>query len=217
VKSNFQSQRFYDAVAPDYDDIVGESSYADELEPILSSYATKIHRVLDVGAGTGKSIEGILECVRPDSIVAVDISGGMLDELKDKYPNVEVVHGDVLDYVETDPKPFDLITAFSVFELLWDLKTVLAALAHKLNPGGVFAFTYEPLLPDHPTQDSPETTYHVEGHPSLTYTMYRRRPERMRKWLRDNGLRIIEKHKVKNAYEREDGWVELRFIAAVSS
>jgi predicted TPR repeat methyltransferase len=216
VKSNFQSQRFYDLVAPEYDDIVGEASYADELEPILAPHATKIHRVLDVGAGTGKSIEGILECVRPDSIVAVDISASMLDELKEKYPNVEAVHGDVLDYIQSDPKPFDLITAFSVFELLWDLETVIASLASKLNPGGVFAFTYEPMLAGHPTQGAPETTYQVEGHPDLTYTMYRQVSKRVRAWLRQNDLRILGKHKIPNAYERDDGWVELRFVAARS-
>ncbi|MBV8372578.1 MAG: class I SAM-dependent methyltransferase, partial [Candidatus Eremiobacteraeota bacterium] len=109
MKSNFQSLRFYDAVAPEYDEIVGDTTYAVELEPFLAPRAGSIRRVLDVGAGTGKTIEAVLELVEPDAIVAVDISDGMLEELAKKYPHVETVCDDVLDYLARDPEPFDLI------------------------------------------------------------------------------------------------------------
>jgi len=215
MKSNFQSRRFYDTVAPEYDEIVGESTYVNELEPLLAPRVRSIQRVLDVGAGTGNSIEGILVWTRPTTIVGVDISKPMLDELREKYPQVEIVHADILEYLARDPEPFDLITAFSVLELLWDFESVAGALARKLNSGGIFAFTYEPLLPDHATQGLPETTYRVEDEDDLTYTMYRVAPDRVNAWLHRSGLQVIVERTIAQAYERDDGAVELCFVAAL--
>ena len=107
-----------------------------------ASQESAICRVLDVGAGTGKTIDCILSVARPETLVAVDVSAPMLHELGKKYPQVEIVHGDVFAYIATDPKPFDLITAFSVLELLCDFEPAIDAISRKLNPGGLFIFTY---------------------------------------------------------------------------
>ncbi|MBV8372289.1 MAG: hypothetical protein JOY69_03435, partial [Candidatus Eremiobacteraeota bacterium] len=95
------------------------------------------------------------------------------------------------------------------------LEPVIASLAAKLNPGGVLAFTYEPLLPDHATQNRPETTYRVEDSPRLKYTMYREVPGRVLDWIARAGLLVLEHRALPNEYERDDGPVELRFVAAL--
>lgn len=212
MKTNVQSQRFYDLVAPQYDHITRRDSYAHDLAPFLASHASAIRRVLDVGAGTGKTIESLFGVVRPERVVAVDVSAPMLHELAKKYPQVEIVHGDILAYIATEPKPFDLITAFSVLELLCDFEPVIDALAHKLNPGGLFIFTYEPILPQRPTQASAETTYW--SLPDAPYTMFRRHPESVIAMLEHNGLRTLRHEPIPRAYRRDDGSVELRFVAA---
>ena len=145
--------------------------------------------LLDVGAGTGKTIDCILSVARPETLVAVDVSAPMLHELGKKYPQVEIVHGDVFAYFATDPKPFDLITAFSVLELLCDFEPAIDAISRKLNPGGLFIFTYGPILPQRRTQASAETTYW--SLPVAPYTMYRQRPDCVLAALARNRLRTL--------------------------
>lgn len=213
MSDNAQSRAFYDAVATDYDEIVGFSSYVGELEPFLRQPATKISRVLDVGAGTGHSIEGILVWTRPVSVVAVDVSAPMLAQLQTKFPQVETVHGDILDYLATAPEPFDLITAFSVFELLSDFNDVIAAVARALTPGGILAFTYEPLRKKHAAQNAAESRYSDED-VGVDYTIYRRRPKDVRAMLERCGLTIVAEYKLPDAYDRYGTSVDLRFVAA---
>ncbi|MGA8535651.1 MAG: class I SAM-dependent methyltransferase [Candidatus Tumulicola sp.] len=212
MKDNFQSQKFYDLVAPKYDEIVGQDSFADDLEPFLTPRASEIHRALDIGAGTGKTIDGVLAWVEPETIVAVDISAHMLLELKKKHARIDIYHGDVLEYLAGDPEPFDLITAFCVFQLLPDLDPVIVSLARKLNPGGLFVFIYEPIIAHHPTQSSAETMDWVL--PEAPRSIYRRHPEHILTVLRRSGLRILEDRALPNAGQRSGEWIEERFVAA---
>ncbi|MBV8372576.1 MAG: class I SAM-dependent methyltransferase [Candidatus Eremiobacteraeota bacterium] len=211
---NFQSKTFFNAVATEYDAIVGEVPYAAELEPFLNAKAG-IGRMLDVGAGTGKSIEAVLRYAKPEAIVAVDISREMLERLAEKYPSVEIVHSDVAQYLATDPEPFDLITAFGVFELLPEVAPLLGALTGKLKPGGLFCFSYEPLLVQHSTQGRSETTYRIDVSPNVTYTMYRLPAARVLGWVAGCDLLTLAHRALPDAYVREDGPVELRFVAAL--
>ena len=213
-KASYQSQLFYDLVAPRYDEIVGEDSYADELHPFIAPRASEICRVLDIGAGTGKTIAGILAWAEPETVVAVDVSARMLRELRKKYPNVEIYHGDVLEYLAGDPKPFDLITAFSVFEFLRDLDPVIAALARNLSAGGLFVFIYEPIIAHDPIQSLPETIDWAL--PNAPRTIYRRHPEQILTVLQRNGLRVLEDRALPNAGRGRRGWIEQRLVAATN-
>lgn len=211
---NRQSRAFYDIVADDYDDIVGENSYVRELETLLAKRSGAIRRFLDVGAGTGHTVESVLVWVRPESVVAVDISAPMLAQLHAKFPHVEIVHADVLEYLERDPEPFDLITAFSVFELLEDFESVATTLAGNLRPNGILAFTYEPLLADHPAQARAETTYRDNLY-EAEFTIFRRAPSEVVDWLQRAGLHLIAQRLLPREYERYDeGFVQLQFVAA---
>jgi predicted TPR repeat methyltransferase len=215
MSSNSQSRKFYDLVASKYDEIVGSDSYADLLEPFLASRSSEIKRVLDIGAGTGKTVDGVLAWAEPETIVAVDISAYMLVELKKKHPRVEIYQGDVLEYLASVPKPFDLITAFSVFELVDNLDAVLAALARRLNPGGLLVFIYEPIIAQYPRQSTAETVdWSLADAPR---TIYRRHPEQILALLQRCGLGVLEDRRLPNAALRGGAWIEQRFVAAINS
>lgn len=207
--------KFYDLVASKYDEIVGEDAYAALLGPLLIPLAHRVHRVLDIGAGTGKTIEAVLAFVKPDAVVAVDVSARMLAELKKKRPCAETYRGEVGDYFATRPDPFDVITAFSVFELLSDVDAAVASLARNLKAGGLFACIYEPIIARRAAQAAAQSVdWAIAEAPR---TIYRRHPSDMTALLRRNGLHIVEDRVLPNASYGAAGWVDQRFLAATAA
>ncbi|NUS14366.1 MAG: methyltransferase domain-containing protein [Streptomyces sp.] len=95
-------------------------------------------RVLDAGCGTGRDTEGLLDVLPRGSVVAVDGSVRMLDQLRERLAGrldrVEVVHADL-----TGPLPFDgeVDAVFSVAAFHWieDHAALFASLAGRMRPG----------------------------------------------------------------------------------
>jgi predicted TPR repeat methyltransferase len=98
-------------------------------------------RVLDLGCGTGLMGEAIHD--RADEIAGVDLSARMVEAAKQKNIYARLLIGDLVECIETEIEPFDLILAADVFVYLPDLRPVLGAAAKKLKPSGLFAFTTE--------------------------------------------------------------------------
>lgn len=89
-------------------------------------------RVLDVGAGTGLTLD--LGLAHPDRYTAVDPSPAMLDELLRKHPTVRDVHREPF----TAGSPFtgyDLIVALFGAASYLD-PAALQSIPGRLNPGG---------------------------------------------------------------------------------
>jgi trans-aconitate 2-methyltransferase len=95
-------------------------------------------RVLDAGCGTGRDTEGLLDRLPNGSVVAVDGSVHMLEQLRERLAGrldrVEVVHADL-----TGPLPFDgeVDAVFSVAAFHWieDHAALFASLASRMRPG----------------------------------------------------------------------------------
>jgi predicted TPR repeat methyltransferase len=78
-------ERFFDTVAPRYDEIVGGNGWpANDLlrEELAGVQAAS---VLDLGAGTGRTCEAILEETSRGCVVVVDVSTEMLKRLRERY------------------------------------------------------------------------------------------------------------------------------------
>lgn len=140
---------FYDGLAGSYDreqEKGGASRLRrNELEAVrrrIDGLLSAADSVLEIGAGTGRFT--LLLAGRVESVVAVDLSGGMLALLEAKaraagLTRIRTVQGDAarLSY----GTEFDAVCAFSSLEYFRDLPGLFAHLATQLKPGGLLYFT----------------------------------------------------------------------------
>lgn len=129
-----QQRRYFDSVA----DVFAAAPPADVLERLgrivaLAGLAAG-ERVLDVGAGTGVLVPFILRS-KPSRLVACDLSPGMLARLRQRFPQVETVEGDIAT-LEMPEGSFDVVFLNAVFPNLADKPAALRNLARLLSPGG---------------------------------------------------------------------------------
>ena len=131
----------YNRVHGDYDDF-WLSEAARPIEELVAKLPLRgDERVFEAGCGTGYGTALLAE--RGASVVAADISEGMIAEARRRLDargldNVEFVVGDALD-VAHDRGPFDLV--FSTWVLGYiPLAPFFAVAGGELNPGGRLAF-----------------------------------------------------------------------------
>jgi predicted TPR repeat methyltransferase len=98
-------------------------------------------RVLDLGCGTG--LMGEVMRGRADELVGVDLSPAMLAAAERKRIYDRLVVGDLVSFLATEDRPFDLIVAADVFVYLDDLVPVLRSAARRLAASGAIAFSAE--------------------------------------------------------------------------
>ena len=124
---------FFDSLADRWDELCTHD--ADKINTILEQ--TTLHkglRILDIGCGTGV-LEKYLLPYSPASIVAIDISGQMIEMTKSKYATsiVDFRQANVLDMKE---ELFDYIIAYSVFPHFEHQQETISHLADLLVPDG---------------------------------------------------------------------------------
>ncbi|NOZ01441.1 MAG: methyltransferase domain-containing protein [Deltaproteobacteria bacterium] len=96
--------------------------------------------LLDVGAGTGLLTGGI--CARVRSITALDDSGGMIDELREKSRNwsgcrVVPIKADIMTF-RTDQRFHGIVSSMTMHHIR-DTDAFFVKLASLLEPGGFVA------------------------------------------------------------------------------
>jgi predicted TPR repeat methyltransferase len=101
----------------------------------------RFDRALDLGCGTGLMGEGIRG--RADELVGVDLSPAMLAAAERKRIYDRLAAGDLVSFLATEERPFDLIVAADVFVYLDDLAPVLHLAARRLAASGAIAFSVE--------------------------------------------------------------------------
>jgi ubiquinone/menaquinone biosynthesis C-methylase UbiE len=102
-------------------------------------------RVLEMGCGTGD----LLNSVKPAYGVGIDFSQNMLDIAKKKYPSLNFVVADAIDY-STEEK-FDYIIISDLLCSLWDIQAFFQNLKKLTSPGtkiiiSTYNFFWEPIL-----------------------------------------------------------------------
>ena len=134
----------YDAFSRVYDEFTYRNDYEmwfGALLPRLEELGLRHGALLDVGCGTGRAFDPMLR--RGWTIAACDISAGMVDKAREKYPSGIAFH--VCD--------MRAMPVLGSFELVWalndaasyllgddDLKQALTATAANLGDGGLLVF-----------------------------------------------------------------------------
>lgn len=143
----------YDRAAENYEDKWSAEAYRDsrharEIADFARSAlaATRIHRVLDLGCGTGRATRALLGDVPDDTrFVAIDFSGAMLSRFSDwleAQPDsarlrVRLEQADLCEWAttSTDDRPFGLVVMLEVGEFLPDFAAVVRKVG-VLTPAG---------------------------------------------------------------------------------
>jgi 2-polyprenyl-3-methyl-5-hydroxy-6-metoxy-1,4-benzoquinol methylase len=101
-------------------------------------------RVLDIGVGTGRILEGLLETPASE-IYGVDVASSMVDLCRNKFQDEQRIKRlEVVDLSkERIPykEKFDLITAVRVLKYNQNWKEIVESLLQALSPGGVLVFS----------------------------------------------------------------------------
>jgi len=99
-------------------------------------------RVADVGCGTGRVTEQLLELLPDGSVIAIDRSANMIDEarayLESRYPGkVTFLQRDLLDLSRDDVgEPVDVVFSTATFHWIRDHDRLFRNLYAVLRPGG---------------------------------------------------------------------------------
>lgn len=166
--------------------------------------------LVDLGAGTGSSLELALQFVNPDVCTAVDASKPMLNLLREKFkedPRVRVKHMAAADFLAeataADTK-FRVAQCISCLYVMppEDQRAIISAVPAILPAGGYFIFDYDPFIPGDPTHGQRECTYYGFG---TSATEYRRTPAEVRADVAASGLEVVHDELVPSRPETNPG------------
>lgn len=142
-------EALFDAYAADFDKALVERldySTPRALAALLraarpSGDGRRFPRALDLGCGTGLAGEAL----RADIawLEGVDIAGAMIAVADAKGVYDRLARADMLSALNEAGEPYDLIVAADVLIYTGDLSKVMAAMAARLAPGGLAAFSIE--------------------------------------------------------------------------
>ncbi len=128
---------FFDRMASGWDaDLVKNEAVIDTI--LDNALVTKGKEILDVACGTGVLFPDYL--ARGVKVTAVDISPEMVKIAAAKFPQVEVLCGDV-ETMELD-RSFDCIMIYNAFPHFPDPENLVRVLSSKLKKGGTLTVAH---------------------------------------------------------------------------
>ncbi|HEX8094294.1 class I SAM-dependent DNA methyltransferase [Jatrophihabitans sp.] len=144
-------RRYFDAQADSYDEYTGDGAWTPNqyLAGVLDTLAAgqvEVRTALDLGAGTGQTLEVVRAAYPQARLSASDLSAAMLQRAALRVPDAHLEVADISSHVARLTESFDLVTAIGCLELVGDLLTVLPRLMRHVNPGGHVALTTQALI-----------------------------------------------------------------------
>lgn len=142
-------------------EILHEKAPQEELDFYLS-YAEKGKKILEPLCGSGRFLIPFME--RGFDICGMDLSNEMLEKLKQKNPNANVVQADILEYSSTQLYDYIFISSGSV-SLFTDInlcKKILEKLKRMLAPNGKFVFAVDTVADKCVNNDTYKTSISVK-------------------------------------------------------
>jgi predicted TPR repeat methyltransferase len=208
-------EQYFDTEAQIYDKDTAEANFTvnQHLSESLKRHYRKTVTHLDLGSGTGQTIEAVRNACQPEYVFAVDLSGSMIDQANIKFPGLFQIKSDITEFLYKNKGTFSLITAVGCLEFVESLPDTINLLKEHLNKGGMVAFTYEPLLPESPNQNLSKTVHKISEDDSLVVAVNRWSPDEINNALVNSGLNIIEQSKI-IAYQSADGPISFEFVLA---
>ena len=144
-------RRYFDAHADSYDGYTGGGAWTPNqyLAGVLRTLAAdqvEVRTALDLGAGTGQTLQVVRAAYPRARLWASDVSAAMLQRAALRVPDAHFEVADISSHVAGLTESFDLVTAIGCLEMVGDLMTVLPRLMRHVNPGGHLALTTQALI-----------------------------------------------------------------------
>ena len=147
--------KYYDLLSSDYDRITSEPGVwmapgiiSQTIAPLLQNKT----KLLEIGIGTGQLLCLLRKTGKDFQAYGTDVSQKMCDICASKYSDVIIHHGDILEVELPYSDYFDVITICGTLEFVPDLNLLFRKVNAMLCQGGYLAFTYEPIITNHPIQ-----------------------------------------------------------------
>lgn len=137
-----ERQNYYGSLCTEMYEILHEKAPEDELDFYLS-YAKKDMKILEALCGSGRFLVPFME--RGFDITGIDLSGEMLDKLKEKAPDAKVFQADIVEYSSKEKYDYIFISSSSV-SLFTDMnlcRKTLKKIKEMLAPKGKFVFAVD--------------------------------------------------------------------------
>jgi len=139
-------KNLFDTYAKQFEShLTGKLAYSipDDIDEVIKHHVGMQHfnRAVDLGCGTG--LMGLRLASRVDELVGVDLSSRMLNEAKEKNIYKRLVEADLIEFLDAEQKPYDLILAADVMVYLGELKPLFVAAFKKATENAIFAFSTE--------------------------------------------------------------------------
>ncbi len=113
-----------------------------EATAVLLGEPKPVHRILDIGCGTGLCAPYLAPYA--ERLVGVDLSGNMLNKAEARGLYHDLVKAELVGYLQACPEPLqDAIVSADVFVYFGRLDPSFVAVRSLLRPGGHFLFTVE--------------------------------------------------------------------------
>jgi malonyl-CoA O-methyltransferase len=167
--------------AADYDAVTPVQSLMRQalMEQVSIGQTGPIHRILELGCGTGQLTRELAANYPHARITAFDIAAGMVSHAKARQSEVEFVVCDAeseIQHLEESGERFDLVISNATVQWFEDPVAAMCRCQSILNPGGTLAWTTfgDRNFPE--LRASLEAAYrhlnrcpqaHVQAHPSL--------------------------------------------------
>lgn len=154
-------KNYYGSLCTEMYEILHEKAPQDELEFYLS-YSERGKKILEPLCGSGRFLVPFME--RGFDICGMDLSSEMLEKLKQKNSNAEVVQADILEYSSTEQYDYIFISSGSV-SLFTDIslcKKILEKLKGMLAPKGKFVFAVDTVANRCPDDSDYKTSISVK-------------------------------------------------------
>lgn len=136
-----QPDQILDAIASSMNTRAAEPA----MQKICSGYMTPLSKhagkVLEIGCGNGASTRLLMNNLKPDQLVGIDPSSGLVERARDAFKDdgdVTFALGDAIDTGQPD-NSFDVVVAHTVFSHLPDPVSALSEVYRVLKPGGIIA------------------------------------------------------------------------------
>ena len=146
------SDNISDFNAIEYDEKIKKTLpyYEEFYKQVVDIVNIQFHRPmtwLDIGCGTGKMEEVAFESCNIEKLVACDISGKMIEIVKNRFEKIPCITASIFDLC--DNMQFDVVTAIQVFHYLQKQERLEAIKKcyTLLKPNGIF-ITFENFAPN---------------------------------------------------------------------